>query len=109
VSEGYRHFGIIFRQLAIGTAVLGAITFARGRGLPLGPRHMRLYAVIALTGTLIPNAASFQAAVHLPAGILSILLSLVPMFAFPMAPMFGTDRFGWGGSRCWPSGLKASR
>ena len=96
VSGGYRHFGIIFWQLAIGTVVLGAITFARGRGLPLGARHLRLYAVIALTGTLIPNAASFQAAVHLPAGILSILLSLVPMFAFPVALLLGVDRFGWG-------------
>ena len=95
VSEGYRHFGIIFWQLAIGTVVLGAITLARGRGLPLGPRHLRLYAVIALTGTLIPNAASYQAAVHLPAGILSILLSLVPILAFPVALMLGTDRFGW--------------
>jgi drug/metabolite transporter (DMT)-like permease len=95
VSEGYRHFGIIFWQLAIGTVILGGITFARGRGLPLGPRHLRLYAVIALTGTLIPNAASFQAAVHLPSGIISILLSLVPMFAFPVALALGIDRFRW--------------
>ena len=96
VSEGYRHFGIIFWQLAIGTVILGGLTFARGRGLPLGPRHLRLYAAVALTGTLIPNAASFQAAVHLPAGIISILLSLVPIFAFPVAVAFGIDRFRWG-------------
>jgi drug/metabolite transporter (DMT)-like permease len=32
---------------------------------------------------VIPNASSYQAAVHLPAGVLSILLSLVPLFAFP--------------------------
>jgi len=95
VSEGYRHFGIVFWQLAIGTVILGGITLARGRGLPLGARHLRLYAVIALIGTLIPSAASFQAAVHLPAGILSILLSLVPMFAFPIALALGIDRFGW--------------
>lgn len=96
VSEGYRHFGIIFWQLAIGTLILGGITIARGRGLPLGPRHLRLYAAIALTGTLIPNAASYQAAVHLPSGIISILLSLVPMFAFPVALALGIDRFRWG-------------
>jgi drug/metabolite transporter (DMT)-like permease len=95
VEHGYRHYGIIFWQLSIGAAVLGAITLARGRGLPLGARHIRLYAVIAFTGALIPNAASYQAAVHLPAGILSILLSLVPIFAFPVALMLGTDRFRW--------------
>jgi drug/metabolite transporter (DMT)-like permease len=96
VSGGYRHFGIIFWQLAIGTVLLGGITLARGRGLPLTPRHLGLYAAVALTGTLIPNAASFQAAVHLPSGIISILLSLVPMFAFPLALGLGIDRFGWG-------------
>jgi drug/metabolite transporter (DMT)-like permease len=96
VSEGYRPFGIIVWQLAIGTVILGALTLARGRGLPLSPRHLLLYAAIALTGTLIPNAASYQAAVHLPSGIISILLSLVPMVAFPIALAFGTDRFGWG-------------
>jgi drug/metabolite transporter (DMT)-like permease len=96
VSGGYRHFGIIFWQLAIATVILGAITLLRGRGLPLGRRHLLLYAAVALTGTLIPNAASYQAAVHLPAGIISILMSLVPMVAFPMALALGADRFGWG-------------
>ncbi len=96
VSEGYRHFGLIFWQLVIGTVILGAITAARGRGLPLSGAHLRLYAVIALIGTVLPNAASFQAAVHLPAGVISILLSLVPMFAFPIALAMGNDRFGGG-------------
>ncbi len=94
VSEGYRHFGIIFWQLVIATVILGAITAARGRGLPLTAPHLRFYAVIALVGTVLPNAASFQAAVHLPAGVISILLSLVPMFAFPIALGIGIDRFG---------------
>lgn len=96
VSEGYRHFGIIFWQLVIATVILGVITLLRGRGLPLGQRHLRLYAIIALVGTVLPNAASFQAAVHLPAGVISILLSLVPMFAFPIALGIGIDRFGAG-------------
>jgi drug/metabolite transporter (DMT)-like permease len=30
---------------------------------------------------------------HLPSGILSILLSLVPIFAFPIALALGMDRF----------------
>ncbi len=96
VSEGYRHFGIIFWQLAIATVILGALTMLRGRGLPFGRRQVTLYALVALTGTLIPNAASYQAAVHLPAGIISILMSLVPMVAFPMALALGADRFSWG-------------
>jgi drug/metabolite transporter (DMT)-like permease len=95
VSEGYRHFGLVFWQLFLGAILLGAILLLRGKSLPLGRDHLRFYAIIALIGTVLPNAASYQAAVHLPAGVISILLSLVPMFAFPIALMMGTDRFGW--------------
>lgn len=93
VSEGYRHFGLIFWQLVIGAALLGTITAARGRGLPVGARYLRLYLVIALIGTIFPNAASYEAARHLPSGILSIALSLVPILAFPIALALGLDGF----------------
>ncbi|MEM8629651.1 MAG: DMT family transporter [Pseudomonadota bacterium] len=96
VSEGYRHFAIVFWQLVIGAVLLGAIVLAQGRTLPRSARHIRLYLLIALIGTIFPNSASYQAVVHLPAGIVSILMSLVPMLAFPMALALGIDRFNWG-------------
>lgn len=95
VSEGYRHFGIIFWQFVIGATLLGAITWVRGRRLPWEGRHLALYVIIALIGTLLPNSASYTAAIHLPAGILSIVISLVPMLAFPIALAWGLDRFSW--------------
>lgn len=95
VSEGYRPFGIIVWQLLIGVLVLGAINLARGRRLPLGRGQMALYAVIALIGTVLPNSASYQAAVHLPAGILALTISLVPILTFPLAMAMGLDRWGW--------------
>ncbi|MCU4653125.1 DMT family transporter [Roseibacterium sp. SDUM158016] len=93
VSEGYRHFGIIFWQFLLGAALLAAINRVRGRGLPLGRVQVALYATIALIGTLLPNSASYTAAIHLPSGILSIVLSLVPMLSFPIALALGMDRF----------------
>jgi drug/metabolite transporter (DMT)-like permease len=93
VSEGYRHFGIIFWQFAIGAALLAAMNVARGGRLPVAPRHLALYTIIALIGTLLPNSASYTAAIHLPSGILSIVLSLIPMLAFPIALAWGLDRF----------------
>ncbi len=93
VSEGYRHFGIIFWQFVIGAALLGVITWARGRPPRWEARHIVLYVIIALIGTLLPNSASYTAAIHLPSGILSIVLSLVPMLAFPVALALGLDRF----------------
>lgn len=95
VSTGHQPFGLVFWQLVIGAAFLGVITFARGKGLPFKPRHIRLYVVIALLGTILPNAASYRAAVHLPAGVMAILISMVPMFAFPIALGMGLDRFSW--------------
>ncbi|MDW4499588.1 DMT family transporter [Sulfitobacter sp. D35] len=93
VSTGYKHFGLVFWQLAIGAAVLSLIAVVRGTGFPREARHIRLYVIIALIGTILPNSAGYQAAVHLPSGILSLLLSMVPMWAFPIALLLGNDSF----------------
>ncbi|MEL6596896.1 MAG: DMT family transporter [Pseudomonadota bacterium] len=93
VSEGYKHFGLVFWQLAIGAVALGALNTARGKGLPISAKHLAFYLMIALIGTVLPNSASYQAITHLPSGIVSILLSLVPMLAFPVALTLGLDRF----------------
>ncbi len=95
VSEGYRHFGLIFWQMAIASVILFAINRARGKSIPLAPRNIGLYAVIALVGTLLPNAASYEAARHLPAGVLSVAIATVPIFAFPIALLMGNDTFRW--------------
>ena len=95
VSEGYRQFGLIFWQLVIAALILGAILAVLRRPLPLGRVPLAFYLLIALVGTVIPNSASYQAAIYLPAGVISILLSMVPMFAFPIALLMGNERFAW--------------
>lgn len=93
VSTGHGHFGLIFWQLVIGAVLMAVIAVATGRRLPLRRGALRVYGVIALVGTVLPNTASYQAAVHLPSGVLSILLSLIPMMAFPIALGLGLERF----------------
>nr|WP_298972603.1 DMT family transporter [uncultured Roseobacter sp.] len=95
VSTGYKHFGLIFWQLFIGAALMALFCWARGTRLPRGRRQIGICLMVAMIGTMIPNSTSYQAAVHLPAGILSILLSMVPMWAFPIALLMGLDRFSW--------------
>jgi drug/metabolite transporter (DMT)-like permease len=95
VSEGYRHVGIVFWQLVLSGAILGAICAARGLPLRTDGPALRFYTLIALIGTLLPNGASYEAARHLPSGWLSITLSMVPLFAFPIALAWGIDRFHW--------------
>ncbi len=95
VSEGYQHFGLIFWQMAIGAAVMTPIALILRLRLPMGWRQIRMYVFIALIGSLLPNTASYQAAVHLPSGILSILLSMIPIWAFPIALLLALDSFEW--------------
>ena len=95
VSEGYRSFGIIFWQMVVGVVVLGAILILRG-GFPTFRRPQIIFCTyIALIGTLLPNAISYETAIHLPAGVLSIIIAAVPIFAFPIALAIGLDRFSW--------------
>lgn len=93
VSEGYKPLGLLVWQSLIVALILGALTLARGKRLPWHGRALGLYLVIALIGSVLPGMVSYTAAVHLPSGILSILLSSVPMFALPMAIAMGNDRF----------------
>lgn len=96
VSTGHLPFGLIFWQLVIGAVALGLVQLVRRRPLPLGGPQLRVMLLIALIGTVLPNSASYRAAIHLPSGIISILLSLIPMLAFPIALALGNDRFRWG-------------
>lgn len=95
VSTGFGHFGLIFWQMVIGTVLMAAISLVRRKGLPFNRATLRVYVVVALVGTLVPNSASYQAAVHVPAGILSILLSVIPMLAFPVAMAMGLEKASW--------------
>lgn len=93
VSTGYRAPGLVFWQFAVGVVVLGAIVLAQGKRLPLGRAQVGLYVLIAFIGTILPNTASYEAIRHLPSGLISILLSTIPMIAFPIALALGVDRF----------------
>ncbi|MCR8722954.1 DMT family transporter [Frigidibacter sp. ROC022] len=95
VSTGHGPWGLIFWQFLTGALVLALIQLVRRRPVPLARGDVQVYAVIALLGTLLPMAASFIAYRHLPAGIMSILISMVPMLAFPIALALGADRFSW--------------
>ena len=91
VSTGHGFFGLIFWQMVIGAIVLGPIALL-GRPLRLGRRAMVFAATIACLGTIIPNSSFYISVVHLPAGIMSILIATVPLFSFPIALALGTDR-----------------
>jgi drug/metabolite transporter (DMT)-like permease len=91
--SGHPPFGLIFWQLVVCVIVLGTITLARGKRFVRTPSAMRFYVVVAILGTLVPNATFYISVAKLPAGIMSILISGVPLLAFPIALVLGIDRF----------------
>lgn len=95
VDAGYRPIGLIFWQLAVAVLLLGPVLALRRRWFRVTPRVLWFAVLIALLGTLLPNAASYRAALYLPAGIMAIVIAAVPLFAFPVALALGNDRFAW--------------
>lgn len=84
---------VIVWQSAIGAVLLTGFQLLRGKPMPFRARNLKYYAGMAMVGTVMPDAASYSAATVLPAGIVSILLSTIPMIAFPVALAFGLERF----------------
>jgi drug/metabolite transporter (DMT)-like permease len=93
VSTGYRHFGLIFWTEVISVVVVGAILVALRRPLPLGRRQLGFYLAIAMLGMILPGLSFYEAARHVPAGVLAVTMAAMPMFAFPMALALRLDRF----------------
>ncbi|MEP2534075.1 DMT family transporter [Shimia sp.] len=95
VSEGYLPLGLIFWQMVIGALGMGAYRVVARKPITLPLRLMWFFLLIALLGTVIPNSFSYRAAAFLPAGVMSVVISLVPIFAFPIALSLGVDKFNW--------------
>ena len=93
VSTGYQPWGLIFWQMVIGAGLMAVVSAVRRKPLPLRREALKICLIIALVGTLLPNTASYRAIAHLPSGVISILLSLVPMMAFPVALALRLEKF----------------
>jgi len=93
VSSGHQHFGLILWQLVIGAVVLGTLNLLRRKSFAITRAGLRFAVVIALIGTLIPNSTFYLSVAHLPGGVMSILISTVPLLSLPLALALGMDRF----------------
>ncbi|WP_245306172.1 DMT family transporter [Roseovarius aestuariivivens] len=93
VSTGYGPLGLIFWQVAIVAGLMLGFNALRGRRFPSLRRAWGLLIAVAMLGAVLPDVAYYTAAQHLPGGVLSIVISSVPIFAFPLALLLGNDRF----------------
>lgn len=95
VSTGHQPFGLIFWQLVIVVIVLAAICMFRGKRIELGRRYWRLLIMVAMTGAVLPDVFFYLSAARLPGGVMSIIISSVPMFSLPIALAMGNEDFAW--------------
>ena len=93
VSTGHQALGLIFWQLLLGAILLSIVAHLKNSPLPMSWLHLRFYTIVALIGTIIPNTFTYIAAAHLSAGLLSIGIATVPMFALMVALLIKSERF----------------
>jgi drug/metabolite transporter (DMT)-like permease len=95
MNAGGTPMGVAFWQAVIASILLLSYTLARGRPMPLGGEQIRFYIVIGLLGIAIPGVCFYLAAPHLPAGILAITVTLVPILTYGLALTFKLEQISW--------------
>ena len=95
VGPGGHAFGLVVWEMVIALILLAFLIVVRGKKIDFSRRHFRLFLFIAVFGNLIPTSMWFFTAAHLPAGILAIVISLVPMFSLPIALFLRLENFQW--------------
>lgn len=95
VAGGYQHFGLVFWQMVFTGLTLSVLVARRGRMIRMTRERVFMALAIAFTGTLIPGSAGYRAAAELPAGVMAIIISLVPMFALAIAVAMRNEQFHW--------------
>jgi len=91
VSTGFQPMGILVWQQAVAIILTGSATLLRGKSLTLERRHLGLYLGVMLLGSVAPGFFSYTAAAQLPAGVMSLIIALVPLFAMPIALTMGFE------------------
>jgi len=95
VSTGHAPLGLVVWELLVAIFVLVGLNLIRRRPFRFRFEHLRIFIFISLFGNLIPTTIWFVTSVHLPSGILAIVLSLVPMFSLPVALLLRLEQFRW--------------
>jgi drug/metabolite transporter (DMT)-like permease len=97
-STGHQPLGLIVWQSLVAVTVLSVLCLFTGKRLVVTRATVPFYVIVAVIGTVIPNLTFYTAVSELPAGIMSIIISAVPLLAFPVALALGQDSFTL--SRC---------
>ena len=88
--------GLTLWQAIGGGILLLLIAIVRRRALPLDRAHLVFYLFCGVAGTVLPTIMIFTVAPNLPAGILAMLLTTVPLMTYTLGITCGIDRVAAG-------------
>ncbi len=94
ITAGGGHpFGIAMWTSVLGAGFLLVFIAVWRRPISLRRDLLWLYAVCGLLGVVVPAVSFYFAAPHLPAGVLSITVTVGPILTFLFSAFFGLERF----------------
>lgn len=91
VESGYRELNVLMLALALISLIYGVLVAIRRRFFWLTYERLKFFVVIAVIGYILPMGATLFAAPYVPAGILTLMASLAPMFTFAAALTLRTE------------------
>lgn len=92
-TAGVHPLSITFWEAAGAGAILLAVGLARGRVVPISRELVTFYFASGLMGMVIPGAIFFYAAAHVPAGVLSISIAIIPVLTFATSAVLRLEAF----------------
>lgn len=95
INAGGTPMGVAFWQAVIASVLLLTYTLLRRRPMSLGREQLRFYNVVGLLGIAIPGVCFYLATPHLPAGILAITVTLVPILTYCLALSLRLEQISW--------------
>lgn len=92
-QNGVDPIGFTTWQMSGAAVVVTLVCLLRGLRIRFDGAHWRYYLLVGVLGTAAPSVNMVNALNHLPAGVLTIGLAMVPLFSYLMSLTVGLERF----------------
>ena len=92
--SGGTPLGLTFWQNIVSGSILLALVIWRYGSLNIDRSFYPFIITVTFLAGIFPNVILYSAAFHIDSGILSISVSMVPMFTYILALAVGLDKFG---------------
>lgn len=93
VENGAQPFGVSQFQVMFAGVILLLVTFIRKKPLTVLKGKLGFIFIVAMLGAAIPGVLYYYAALHVPAGVLSITVALIPLMTYGFSIPLKLEQF----------------